>query len=59
MSQEPEAKQFVFLNIAVIILSAYVLIALLIDTVFTLPPEVSILLNYIDNAICLFFLAEF
>lgn len=47
------------LNIIVVILSIYVLCALLIDSVFTLPVETSILLNYIDNAICVFFFLEF
>jgi voltage-gated potassium channel len=39
------------LNIIVIILSIYVLGALIVDTVFVLPNETSILLNYIDNTI--------
>jgi voltage-gated potassium channel len=47
------------LNIIVIILSIYVLGALIVDTVFVLPTETSILLNYIDNAICSFFFIEF
>lgn len=47
------------LNIIVIILSIYVLGALVIDTVWILPTEISILLGYIDNAICIFFLFEF
>ena len=47
------------LNIVVIILSFYVLGALLIDTVFDLPKEVSILLNYFDTTICAFFFVEF
>jgi voltage-gated potassium channel len=47
------------LNILVIILSIYVLGALLIDTAFKLPPETSVLLNYIDNAICLVFFLDF
>lgn len=47
------------LNIIVIILSIYVLGALIVDTVFVLPTETSILLNYIDNTICGFFFIEF
>jgi voltage-gated potassium channel len=47
------------LNIIVIILSFYVLGALLIDSVFDLPKETSILLNYFDTTICVFFLIEF
>ncbi len=47
------------LNVLVIILSVYVLGALLIDTFFELSDETSNLLNYIDNSICIFFLIEF
>ncbi len=47
------------LNIIVIILSIYVLGALIVDTIFVLPKETSILLNYIDNTICAFFFFEF
>lgn len=47
------------LNIIVIILSIYVLGALLVDTIYVLPKETSILLYYIDNTICAFFFIEF
>lgn len=47
------------LNLMVLILSIYVLAALVIDTLYVLPPETSLLLNYIDNVICIFFLIEF
>jgi len=47
------------LNILVIILSIYVLGALVIDTLFVLPKETSKLLEYIDYVICLFFFFEF
>lgn len=47
------------LNIIVIILSIYVLGALIVDTIFVLPTETSILLNYIDTTICTFFFIEF
>ena len=47
------------LNVIVIILSIYVLCALLVDSIFVLPSETSILLNYIDNSICAFFFFEF
>src|SRR6478736_4436410 len=42
-----------------LVLSVYVLVALLIDTVFTIPEEISRMLNFIDNGICVFFLVEF
>ena len=47
------------LNIIVIVLSIYVLLALIVDTAFTLPVETSRLLNYIDITICIFFFTEF
>ncbi len=48
-----------YLNLVVIFLSVYVLAALIADTFFKLPPEISKLLNHIDNIICVFFLIEF
>lgn len=47
------------LDIIVIFLSIYVLGALVADTFFKLPAEVSKLLGYIDNFICAFFFIEF
>lgn len=55
--QEPE--QLGFLNLLIIVLSIYVLVALLVDTFFKLPPEISRILNMADNAICLVFLLDF
>lgn len=48
-----------FLNLLIIVLSIYVLVALLADTFFKLPPEVSRILNMADNAICFVFLWDF
>ena len=48
-----------FLNLLVLFLSVYVLIVLIVDTVFVLPTEVSKILNLVDNGICIFFLTEF
>jgi voltage-gated potassium channel len=48
-----------FLNVMVLILSVYVLVALIIDTVVTLPGEIARMLNFVDNGICVFFLIEF
>jgi len=47
------------LNVAVVVLSVYVLLALLVSTVFRLPPETERILGLADNAICVFFLVEF
>lgn len=47
------------LNLLVVILSLYVLFAIVFDTFFDLSEETTILLNYIDNIICVFFMIEF
>jgi voltage-gated potassium channel len=47
------------LNLLVLVLSVYVLLALLVDTIFKVPPEVSKILDLVDNGICIFFLIEF
>ncbi len=47
------------LNSIVIVLSIYVLGALVVDTAYDLQPETSSLLNYIDHFICAFFFVEF
>jgi len=52
-------KKITFLDIVIVILSVYVLIALLIDTFFQLPSEISKLLTIIDNLICIVFLYDF
>lgn len=48
-----------FIGFLIIVLSIYVLVALLIDTFFDLPHEISKILNNVDNAICLIFLYDF
>ncbi|WP_341902149.1 ion transporter [Fluviicola taffensis] len=48
-----------FLNLAVIILTFYVLGALVVDTFWVLSSETSKLLTYFDYAICIFFFFEF
>src|SRR6478609_6179827 len=47
------------LNLLVLVLSVYVLLALLVDTLLTIPPEIGKILSLVDNAICVFFLFEF
>ena len=60
VEQSEEKKESLgFLNLLILLLSFYVLIALLVDTIFKLPPETSKLLNYIDNIICAVFLFDF
>lgn len=58
-SIENSENQIGLLNITVMVLTIYVLGALLIDSVVKLPQETSLLLNYIDDAICAFFFFEF
>lgn len=48
-----------YLNILILFLSFYVLIALLVETFCTLPSEISRLLLFIDNIICVIFLIDF
>lgn len=61
MDQEQTIQEEGFgpLNIAVLFLSIYVLVALLIETFYIIPGEISRLLTYIDNIICAFFFLEF
>jgi len=56
---EEKKENLGFLNLLILLLSFYVLIALLVDTIFKLSPETSKLLNYIDNIICAVFLYDF
>ena len=59
MAANKESQKLSPLNIIVVILSIYVLGALLVDSVTVLPKETTKLLNYIDDAVCLFFFADF
>lgn len=52
-------KKIGLLNFIAIILSMYVLVALIIQTVFIIPDEISNILDYVDNLICAFFFIEF
>jgi len=51
--------KFGLLNLAVFVLTIYVLGALIIDITFKLSEETTRLLNFIDIAICIFFFIEF
>ncbi|WP_069383145.1 ion transporter [Halomonas caseinilytica] len=46
-------------QLLILVLSIYVLGALAVDVLFTLSPEMSRLLHYIDLFVCLFFFADF
>jgi voltage-gated potassium channel len=54
-----EKNTLTSLNIIAIILSVYVLLIFIIQTIFTLPAEVIKVLDFIDNIICVFFLVDF
>lgn len=54
-----EKNTLTSLNIIAIILSIYVLLIFIIQTIFTLPLEVIKVLDFIDNIICVFFLVDF
>lgn len=58
-SVKARENDLTYLNILVIILSIYVLTALLISVFFELPAQISRVLEFIDNTICIFFLFEF
>lgn len=59
MQIKENEQAFNLLNMAILILSVYVLGALLIDLSYELPSETSRLLNIIDFFICIIFLLEF
>lgn len=48
-----------FFDVMILVLSIYVLGALMADTFLDLPRETSRVLDIIDNVICIFFLADF
>jgi len=43
----------------ILVLSVYVLTALLIDTLFVLDPQISLVLKFVDDFVCVVFLIEF
>jgi len=61
MEAEPQEKfeKLGFMNILIIFLSIYVLIALMVDTFIKLPPEISKILHLLDHMICVIFLFDF
>jgi len=59
MNNTNEKHNLRFFDIVIIVLSIYVLFALIIDSFFKLDPEVSKLLYLIDDLICVLFLYDF
>lgn len=58
-SQKVQQEQLTFLNLLIIVLSVYVLVALMLDTFLTLPLEVSRILGLVDTLVCIVFLFDF
>ena len=54
-----EQEDLSFLNLLILVLSFYVLGSLLVGTFFQLPFEITKVLSYIDNVICLVFFIDF
>jgi voltage-gated potassium channel len=59
MNEDLVKKEISLFNILILVLSVYVLFSLIISTFFSLSEELTTLLNYIDNLICLVFLIDF
>lgn len=59
MEESQQEEKLNFLNLLILILTVYVLAAILIDTFCKLPPETSKILKIVDDIICGFFLLEF
>ncbi|HKC68637.1 MAG TPA: ion transporter [Bacteroidia bacterium] len=57
--QNNKIHEFGVLNLIVLVLSIYILGALVVDTFFKLNAETSKILEYVDSVICIFFLIEF
>ena len=57
--QNNQENNFGVLNLIVLVLSIYILGALVVDTFCKLSAETSKILEYVDSVICIFFLMEF
>jgi voltage-gated potassium channel len=58
MGQKEKEKVDLF-GFFILILSIYVLTALLVDTLFVLDPQISLVLRFVDDFVCAVFLIEF
>ncbi|RYD58647.1 MAG: ion transporter [Sphingobacteriales bacterium] len=56
---ENDDEHLPLLDLVILVLSVYLLGAMLADTLFKLPHETHVLLHYIDTAICVVFLIDF
>ena len=59
MKEDLAKKEISLFNIIILILSLYIILSLIVTTFFALSKEIVILLNYVDNFICIIFLVDF
>ena len=59
MNEDLAKKEISLFNIIILILSFYIILSLIVTTFFVLSKEITILLNYVDNFICIIFLVDF
>ena len=59
MNEDLAKKEISLFNIIILILSFYIILSLIVTTFFVLSKEIVILLNYVDNFICIIFLVDF
>ena len=59
MNEDLAKKEISLFNIIILILSFYIILSLFVTTFFVLSKEIEILLNYVDNFICIIFLVDF
>lgn len=59
MHKSTQEKEFNIFDLFILILSCYILISLFVSAFVQLTEETQVLLNYIDNAICVIFLIDF
>ena len=59
MQKSTQEKEFNIFDLFILILSCYILLSLFVSAFVQLSEETQILLNYIDNAICVIFLIDF
>jgi voltage-gated potassium channel len=59
MKSDIKKQEITIFDLFILILSCYILISLLVSAFVQLTEETQVLLNYIDNAICLIFLIDF
>ncbi len=56
---DKEQQKILYFDLLIVVLSVYVLVALLVDTFFKLPPEISKVILIVDDGVCIVFLLDF